>query len=149
MTHSPAGVEGRRHDLARWLSERSIRVPAVAFGQDRSTGPGSVSDIGWGVLSERAYQLAVCTHGLGQRVTGHKPPEAEVLEQQAGSLDDVLRVLCGDKRLDLLLGAIEARRASWGATSRLEEDRVPPFDSAICYGLVFDLNRSAFLRCGY
>ena len=46
-----------------------------------------------GVLSERADQLAVCTHDLGQRVTGHKPPEAEVLEQQAGSLDDVLRVL--------------------------------------------------------
>ena len=46
-----------------------------------------------GVLSERADQLAVCTHDLGQRVTGHKPPEAEVLEQQANSLDDVLRVL--------------------------------------------------------
>ena len=61
--------------------------------------------------SERADQLAVCTHDLGQRVTGDKPPEAEVLEQQAGPLDDVLRVLRGDKRLDLLLGAIKARRA--------------------------------------
>src|SRR6516164_5748365 len=91
-----------------------------------------------GVLSERADQLAVCTHDLGQRVTGHKPPEAEVLEQQAGSLDDVLRVLCGDKRLDLLLGAIKARRAIWRATRRLEEDRVPPFDPAICYGLVVE-----------